>query len=922
MANGPLLTVVVIVYNDAGRLPRAVQSVLRQTLRDLEVLIVDDASTDATPAVAQRLVARAPDRVRYERLATNSGGCSRPRNEGIDRARGRYVMFLDSDDELPPRACETLVRVAEEESADFSSGLCHRVHLSKGGVISPWYRWLYTQRTAYSSILENPDLLYDTLSTNKCYRKDFLERHGLRFPDGYHYEDLLFSGEAYLYARRFVLVPDVVYRWNVVESVDTPSISNRRSELRNFEDRVRIHRLLDERFAEAGAAELRMHKDVKFLRHDLVLYLPDLPFRDDAFRERFRAVARDYLQTFDPRALTRVHPVQALVAWFLMHDDEAGLFTAIDFTAHGRKLSTRLARRDGRILWSDRAPAPADEALFDVTELGFHELPLARLDLYDEITELHAGHDGLRLAGRLLNQLDIIPRDASLDVALVLRPRRGSRSRVLPVTEVTRDPATGDVLWRATVDTAHVLRAVGFVDRVWDLRLRVTVDGQVNESRLTAREATWDGLPLPGRPAAGRLAADSLQTLVTPQADLSLEWVPGTRTARGVHRAGQRVLQSPTARRGRDLARRTRVVVSDPLNPRVRERVLGRALRPVRRQPREIVFESEQGRSFGGSPRAVYDEIRRRGLDVTVTWVHAGDPERFPADVRRVRHGSWGYYAALKRASAWVDDAGFPRETVKSPGTVYVHTPPGTPLAWVGFDAPVMKRASNDDRLALRRIVDRWDALTVRAPYDDEVYARAYRHSAESLRVGLPRNDRLVDGGAKEVAAARRICGVADDATAVLYLPECDKRVTELTPALAGGAQIITANDGEVTDLLLACDVLVTDHHPAMFDVVLRDVPVVVIGCSCSVLRDSRGSVAQAYVDLDAVAPGPVVWDAGALGSALSDLPELARSTAGRRAEARKGFAEYETGRSAAAVVDFLIERCAGWRASCDEVDA
>src|SRR5690242_12300595 len=109
----PLLTVVVIVFNDARRLPTAVRSVLRQTLRDLEIVVVDDASTDETPAVAQRLVADRPERVRYERLTENSGGCSRPRNRGIELARGRYVMFLDSDDELPAGACAALVSAAE-----------------------------------------------------------------------------------------------------------------------------------------------------------------------------------------------------------------------------------------------------------------------------------------------------------------------------------------------------------------------------------------------------------------------------------------------------------------------------------------------------------------------------------------------------------------------------------------------------------------------------------------------------------------------------------------------------------------------------------------------------------------------------------------------------------------------------------------
>ena len=96
VVDSPLLTIVVIVFNDAERLPRAVRSALRQTLSDLEVVIVDDASTDATAQVATRLAAAAPDRVRAHRLEFNSGGCSRPRNTGIDLARGRYVMFLDS----------------------------------------------------------------------------------------------------------------------------------------------------------------------------------------------------------------------------------------------------------------------------------------------------------------------------------------------------------------------------------------------------------------------------------------------------------------------------------------------------------------------------------------------------------------------------------------------------------------------------------------------------------------------------------------------------------------------------------------------------------------------------------------------------------------------------------------------------------
>src|SRR5205085_9106206 len=168
---GPTLTVVVIVYNDAERLPRAVASVLRQSLASIEIMIVNDCSTDGSGDVADRLASSHRGRVRVVHLPENSGGCGRPRNAGTDAARGRWVMFLDSDDELPRDACRALVEAAEEAEAVFSAGLCMRVHVNKGRQLTSWYQWLYTQRVVYTSVQDNPDLLYDTTANNKCYRR-------------------------------------------------------------------------------------------------------------------------------------------------------------------------------------------------------------------------------------------------------------------------------------------------------------------------------------------------------------------------------------------------------------------------------------------------------------------------------------------------------------------------------------------------------------------------------------------------------------------------------------------------------------------------------------------------------------------------------------------------------------------------------
>ena len=98
-----MISVIIPTYNRKKLLPRALDSVLKQTVQDFEILVVDDASTDGTEAMLKERYADA--RIRYERLPSNQG-VHAARNGGLDLARGEYVVFLDSDDELLPHALE------------------------------------------------------------------------------------------------------------------------------------------------------------------------------------------------------------------------------------------------------------------------------------------------------------------------------------------------------------------------------------------------------------------------------------------------------------------------------------------------------------------------------------------------------------------------------------------------------------------------------------------------------------------------------------------------------------------------------------------------------------------------------------------------------------------------------------------------
>jgi Glycosyltransferases involved in cell wall biogenesis len=113
----PLVSVILIGYNDAARITRALDSIRDQTLHSIEIIVVDDASTDATSQIVTAVAEQDP-RIHYLQRAENSGGCSAPRNDGLALARAPWVMFCDSDDELDMHACANLLDAAESWGAE------------------------------------------------------------------------------------------------------------------------------------------------------------------------------------------------------------------------------------------------------------------------------------------------------------------------------------------------------------------------------------------------------------------------------------------------------------------------------------------------------------------------------------------------------------------------------------------------------------------------------------------------------------------------------------------------------------------------------------------------------------------------------------------------------------------------------------
>jgi CDP-glycerol glycerophosphotransferase len=952
----PAVSVVVIVYNDADRLPAAVRSVLEQTLRGVEAVIVDDHSTDGSYEVAARLAAQHPGRVRAYRLPENSGGCGAPRNAGIREARGEYVVFLDSDDVLERDACRNLLEAAETTGADLVSGLCVRVHVdTRTRKEVKWYPWLYARTRTLDSIAELPDLLvYDTLSTNKCYRRDFLVGGGLLFPVGIHYEDLFFSAQAYAAARRITLIPNRVYDWNVVQNPGpaAASISNRRAEIANFAHRMEIHRRVDRLLAERGLGELKFHKDVKFLKHDLVLHLRDLPFRDAAYREEFARLARAYLTSVDPAAYDEADPVHAVCAFLLREGDWGNLLPAVDTLTNRDKVSAPLAERDGRVYWcAEHLDAPGEKGEFarrvlDVTELGYHSRPVGRLFLRNELTRYEreaGGGGGVRLAGRVTNPLGIVPPGARLTAELEFYARRpGVRLQTfrVPVPAVRHD---GPYLtWEAAADLTRTLRPLGIVDAVWDVRLHLDVDGERTTSRLTAAEPGLVTGELPVRPRLTRLVADRIEPQISARGHLAFRLVPDKKAHALVTR-GLRGTPGRLAKSGYRGARALRArATSGETKIRLYEEVFRRL--PTRR--RLVVFESHLGRQYSDSPRAIYEEMRRQGLDFEAVWSHTGRPEGFPADATLVRRWSLPYLRALARAEFWIDNQSFPLKLTKRPGTTYLQTWHGSALKRMGFDEPGWKLKTRAEQAEQQRTLDRFDHFLIRSEHDVRTLAKAFRlREKVLLRVGYPRNDALVGARGTRPASERpplaAELGIPADRRILLYAPTFRHRGQRrlalpfdverfadtfgdeyvllvrahyldhvvLPPSVRGRVVDVSAHH-DVTPLLALADALITDYSSVMFDYALLDRPMLFFAYDYEeYVHEGRGT----YFDLLERAPGPVVRTEEELHTVLrsTTLEDQTLKYAAARERFTADFGEYDKGTAAQSVVDQFFSE---WR--------
>ncbi len=220
----PAVSVIIPMYNAEKYIGECLQSLLNQTLKNFEVVVVDDCSTDNSVAIVEKYFSER-ECGEIIRLSVNSGCPGIPRNFGLDIAKGKYVYFMDSDDFLSEDALEIFYNVAENFNAEIVEAEVILKHEEGTGKFEPRASRMIRGKIADKPTLEILDIAkkvdnilkrrHSNAVWNKLFRRDFLIENKIKFPAMTITEDFVFTFQCIVCAKNFVRIPFIGYFYRI-----------------------------------------------------------------------------------------------------------------------------------------------------------------------------------------------------------------------------------------------------------------------------------------------------------------------------------------------------------------------------------------------------------------------------------------------------------------------------------------------------------------------------------------------------------------------------------------------------------------------------------------------------------------------------------------------------------------------------------
>jgi CDP-glycerol glycerophosphotransferase len=374
------------------------------------------------------------------------------------------------------------------------------------------------------------------------------------------------------------------------------------------------------------------------------------------------------------------------------------------------------------------------------------------------------------------------------------------------------------------------------------------------------------------------------------------------------------------------------------------QRLQARVYAPARTAPLRdaVVYSSFIGRQYSDSPRAIHEELVRRGAPLKHLWVVRDGRCAVPDTATVLREGSREYHEALATARYIVSNDHFPDWLERRDDQLCLQTWHGTPFKKLGFDVSDMRGKSRKFQRNWDRQLRNWQYVLSPNRFSTPTLRRAYLIEGEMLETGYPRVDVLARPDRDALARALRArLGIPEAKRTVLYAPTFrdhvqDRRnryrlemaldlerlraavgedtvilfrkhhyIVDPVPETADGFVRDVSAYPDGTELMLAADVLMTDYSSMMVDYANTGRPMLFFTYDLDAYEDEiRGFYLDDFVG---TVPGPLLRTTDEVAEALQGLDGVRDEYAERYAAFRETFCELDDGHAAARVVDRLF---------------
>lgn len=265
----PKVSVIVPVYNTEKYLEKCLMSLAKQSLQDIEIIVVNDGSTDGSQNIIESFIKKYPDK--FILVNKKNGGLSDARNYGMQYAKGEFLSFVDSDDYIDDSCLEEMYKKAKENNLE---------------LIECDFIWEFPEKSKIDigreyKTKEDYFIFGRVLACNKLFKTDIIKQNDLKFPNGMRYEDIEFFYKYISFIKKSGIVQKPFYHY-VQRDSSIINVQNEKTEdifkvLQNVVDFYKERGLFETNFENLEYLYIRLLLGSSFLR---MVRIPDKKTRN------------------------------------------------------------------------------------------------------------------------------------------------------------------------------------------------------------------------------------------------------------------------------------------------------------------------------------------------------------------------------------------------------------------------------------------------------------------------------------------------------------------------------------------------------------------------------------------------------------------------------------------------------------------